>query len=220
MRTDEDEVHELLRHLDHPMTQVDVRDLMRPPQSVRWSRVGQAAAVLVMFGIAGVAFAAPGSPLSSWIVKVVERAIHGSSIEHVVPPPPVAHVATPSVPTPSKPRISGVAVAPGPKLAIVFANTQSVGDLRVSLVDVAAVTVRTENGAATFTSSEGRLVVSNAGSQASFDIEVPVGAPRIEILVAGALRFVKDGQHISAASASRRGELYIVPLQSSSRNKP
>ena len=73
MRSDEDEVHELLRHLDHPIKRVDVRDVMHRAQIRRWNAIGRAAAILVMLGIGGVAWAAPRAVIASWIAEVVAR---------------------------------------------------------------------------------------------------------------------------------------------------
>ena len=104
-------------------------------------------------------------------------------------------------------------MAPGTKLLITFISAQNTGELRVSLADGSDVSVRTVGGASTFTSSDGRLIVSNTGGEASFDIEVPRSAPRVELRVAGQLRYLKNGQRISSASATRRGALYVIPLQ-------
>ena len=136
-----------------------------------------------------------------------------STIKAVTAVQAIAPVAIPAVSASAKPRMSGVAVAPGAKLAISFTASQPVGELRISLSSVADVSVRTADPAATFTSSDGQLRVSNAGSQASFDLEVPVSAVRVEIFVDGHLRYVKDHRRITSASASRRGALYVIPLQ-------
>ena len=73
-------------------------------------------------------------------------------------------------------------------LVVSFTSSQNIGDLRISLANVSDVSVRTEAGAATFTTNDGRLIVSNAGGQASFDIAVPVRAASVEIRVANRLR--------------------------------
>ena len=157
MRSDEDEVHALLRHLDHPMPRVDVRDVMQRAQPRRWSDVGRAAGILMMLGVAGAAWAAPGSPVSGWIAKVVARVGRPSNIKAVTAVQAIAPVAIPAVSASAKPRMSGVAVAPGAKLAISFTASQPVGELRISLASVADVSVRTADPAATFTSSDGQL---------------------------------------------------------------
>ena len=221
MRTDEEDVHELLRHLDHPMPQVDVHSLMqraqRQPQ--RWSGFSRAAGVLLMLGIGGVAWAAPGSPLPGLIAKAAAWIGVETNNKTAAVPTTAGPTVTPPVIVPAKPHVAGVAVAPGSNLVVSFTSSQDIGDLRISLADVPDVSVRTETGAATFTASDGRLVVSNAGSQASFDIEVPVGAARVEIRVAGQLRYVKNGSGITSATATRLGDLYVVPLQSTPGNK-
>jgi hypothetical protein len=137
-----------------------------------------AAVVLLALGVAGVAYAAPGSPLRQW-AHAVAVWLRGET------PQPEASGA-------------GIAVAPGQNLIILFTSTQREGSARVSLTDRADVVVRAPVGAATFSLEADRLVIDNKHSRASFEIQIPRAARRVEIRVAGARRFLKDGPAVTA----------------------
>lgn len=175
---EEDEVHALLRHLDHPAPRVDPHAVAARARArgVRWVR--WAAGIVVALGLAGAAYAAPGSPLPAWVEAVV-RWVEGGSAE--VPDPGVA----------------GIAVAPGRELVILFTSAQPEGQAEVSLTDGAEVVVRAPIGAATFTSDVDRLVIDNQGSPATFEIQIPRTAPRVEIRVAGDRIFLKEGSRVT-----------------------
>ena len=220
MKNDEEAVQALLQHLDHPMSRVDAHTIMDRARPQRWSGIGRAAGVLLMLGLGGVAWAASGAPLPRWVAKAA--ALFGersNSKPAAVAPAPSPSAAAESV-APTTPRYAGIAVAPGSQLIVSFTASQNAGELRVSLADVPDVSVRTEVGAATFTSSDGRLVIANAGSQASFTIELPVGAPRVEIVVNGRRRFLKNGARVSSETATRLGDVYVVSLKPLLRDKP
>ena len=68
--------------------------------------------------------------------------------------------------------MAGIAVAPGAKLVILFASTRAESAAHVSLTDSEDVVVRAPVGAAAFTSNDDRLVIENAGSSATFEIEI------------------------------------------------
>lgn len=183
---DEQEVHALLRALDHPVPRLDPESVAARarahgfvPPRVRW-----AAGILLALGLAGVAYAAPGSPLRRWAQAVAER-LGGSSRR-----PPVAPTAL--IPDSG----AGIAVVAGPELVILFTAPQPAGQAQVSLTDGAEVVVRAPIGAATFTFDVGRLVIDNRGSSATFTIQIPHAAPLVEIRVAGQRVFLKEGPHV------------------------
>lgn len=179
VQQDEDEVHALLRHLDHPPPRVDAHAVAARARAreVRWVR--WAAGVGLALGLAGAAYAAPGSPLPAWVEVVVEWMSGGSAQ------------------TPADPGGAGIAVAPGRALVILFTSPQAEGHAQVSLTDAVDVAVRAPSGAATFTADVDRLVIDNSGSAATFDIQIPRAAPRVEIRVAGVRVFLKEGPRVT-----------------------
>jgi anti-sigma factor RsiW len=172
----EAELGALLRQVDHAAPRVDVQTLVARARRGRFGWMRSAAVVVLGLGLAGAAYAAR-SPLQKW-AHAVAVWLRGEA-------------------RPSEASLAGIAVAPGQDLIILFASTQSEGSARVSLTDSADVVVRAPVGAATFASEADRLVIDNKDSRASFEIRIPRGAPRVEIRVAGARRFLKVGPAVT-----------------------
>lgn len=207
MTLHDDDVGDLLRHLDHPLPPLRATDVMKRVSSRRWATVGRAAAVMLVVGLGGVAWAAPGSPvprlmtrLTSWISRVSR-----DPMAPTVSPTPVAA-------TPAHKASFGVAVAPGRRLLIGFGTTQRDGGARVTLEDVAEVSVRALAGGAAFTSTDDELRIDNRGSTAAFEIVIPHAAAHVEIRVAGRRVFLKEGDRIVAPHAVLTGTVYQIPL--------
>ena len=178
------ELFSLLGALDHPVPRVDARAVAalatrRRPAYLRW-----AAGIVLGLGLAGAAYALPGSPLRAWVRALVHGTAPG--------------------PTQADSGFAGIAVAPGQGLSVVFTARQAVGSADVILTDSAEVVVRALTGAATFTSAADRLVIENTGSDATFEIQIPRAAPRVEILVEGSSILLKAGDHLTATTACRR----------------
>lgn len=191
---EENDVFALLRQLDHPPPRVEAQSVAARARArgVSWSR--WAAGIVLALGLAGAAYAAPGSPLPAWVRAVVNWI--GDRPDSGAP-------ASAQAPVPG-PGVGGIAVAPGRELVILFTAPQVEGQARVSLTDGADVVVRAPSGAATFTSDVNRLVIDNTGeaSSATFEIEIPRAAPRVEIRVEAVRLFLKDGPRITAAAGS------------------
>ena len=186
-RREEERVLALLRRVDHPPARVDVTTVVARATAGRFSWVRRAAVVLVALGMAGVAYAVPGSPLPAWLNAVAGR-MKGRAARPVPLP----------VPAPAAGALAaGIAVPPGRALLIVFTWPQAAGLVQVSLTSGAEVVVRAPGGAATFTSGVDRLVIDNRDSSARFEIEVPRAAPRVEIRVAGQRIFLKEGSRVT-----------------------
>lgn len=199
-RRDEREIVALLRFLDHAPPPVSATTLIARARSREWSWIGRAAAILVAVSIAGVAWAAPGSPVRAFLGHAVEWMHRSQGSE------------TQRAPAPATPTMAGIAVAPGAKLVILFASARAGSAAHVSLTDSEDVVVRAPVGAAAFTSNDDRLVIENAGSSATFEIEIPRTAPHVEIRIAGRAAFTKDGAHIVANGVAQRGNGYVIPL--------
>jgi hypothetical protein len=195
---DDSEVFALLRQVDHPVPVVDPEALVA---RLRWTRWGRwAAGLLLLVVFAGAAYVLPGSPVRQWIRSTVTW-IGGSE-----PPPSSTRAEASTLP------VAGIAAVPGPRFVIAFESPESGGHARVSLTDGKHVTVRAPTGAASFTSAGNRLVVANAGTAATFEIEIPRTARRVEIRVAGARIFLKDGPRVTSDRPATVEGGYLIPL--------
>jgi len=199
-RRDEHEVLQLLVFVDHAPPPVSAATLIARARSREWSWMGRAAAILLAVSVAGVAWAAPGSPVRAFFGNAVEWMRRG--------PGSASHRA----PAPAPPAVAGIAVAPGSRLVILFTAAQAGSAAHVSLTDGEDVVVRAPVGAAAFTSNDDRLVIENARSSATFEVEIPRTAPHVEIRIAGKPAFTKDGARIVARSATQSGNAYNIPL--------
>jgi anti-sigma factor RsiW len=196
------ELRALLREVDHPPPKVDVLSLVRRAEAhdVRWPR--WAAAILVALGLASAAYAMPGSPLPA-VARAIAAWLKGG---RTGPPEAPALVAAPTA------DVAGIAITPGRQLVILFTTVQDVGQAEISLTGDSQVVVRAPSGAATFTTEEDRLLIDNRGSTATFQVQVPQAAPRVEIRVAGDRRFLKEGARVTTENATEAGGLYSLPL--------
>jgi len=209
-RRDKAEIETLLRLVDHPAPRLDAERVTARATWQRrlpWRRL--AAGIVVSLGVAGAAAALPGSPFRRWVVDVANRIV-GS----VAPAPAVV---TPPSPDPAAPNMAGVSLIPDGDIAIIFTSSQKTGMARVAFSFGPELTIQAPPGAARFASEEGRLVVDNAGSSASFDIQLPRSAQRVDILVGGERRFLKDGVRILTAFPSDSSGAFLIPLTASVR---
>lgn len=179
-----------LQTLDHDPPAVTAAVLARraaaPRAGWRWR---WAAGVALAVGFAGVAWAAPGSPLPGLVRRLTEWASGGS---------PVAPAPTATPDPDRRGDDAGISVRPGAELVIEFGSTPAGGTIDVELTAEAEVVVRGPAGAATFTSEEERLVVQRSGSPAAFEVQVPHDAPRVEIRAGATRLFLKAGERITA----------------------
>jgi hypothetical protein len=197
---DDNAVLALLREVDHEVPVVDPEALVA---RLRWTGAGWgrwAAGFLLLVGIAGAAYALPGSPVRQWVRSAVAW-IAGSG-----PRPSSTRAEVSTLP------VAGIAAVPGPRFVIAFQSPEPGGHARVSLTDGKHVTVRAPSGAAGFTSAANRLVIANTGRGATFEIEIPRSAPRVEIRVAGARIFLKDGSRVTSDWPATVEGGYLIPL--------
>jgi anti-sigma factor RsiW len=170
----------------------------RPRLAWRWAAALAGAAALT-----GAAMAVPGSPVRAWVDRVLGN--RASITSRSAPPDD----RTDDV------RVGGIAVAPGERLVIAFTSAQEAGGARVTCTGDREVQVQGPPGAASFTSEAERLVVDNRGSSAVFEIRLPCDAPWVEIQVAGARVFLKEGER--ATPAGSLGSSSLLPLDPARR---
>jgi len=207
MEREENEVHALLRVLDHAPPQIRAETIAARAQAgdpaarargAVWLRL--AAGFLLVVGIAGLAYAVPGSPVRKWVHEIVQRM-------GVRPEPSGA-----SHGLGGSPAVAGIAVLPERRLLILFKSVQAEGGARVSLTDDPEVLVQAPVGAATFASSADRLLIDNEGSSATFEIRIPRSAARVEIRVGGNQVFLKDGSRVTTTGSMGAEGGYVLRL--------
>jgi hypothetical protein len=198
---DEAEVHALLRQLDHPPPETNAEEIAARAArtSPGWGR--WAAGILLFLLGAGAAYAAPGSPLPGWIRGAVAWLEAPSRLE---PPPPILD----QKPEPS----AGIAAPPGSDFTIAFTSPEPGGSARVSLTDGEEVVVRAPRASASFTSTAKGLVIANTGTAATFEIEIPRSAPRVEIRVGDRRILLKLGGRVVADAKQETGGHYTLAL--------
>ena len=148
MRPDDERIDALLRQLDHaPPAVTSEMVVARARAGGGWGR--RAALIMAALGLAGAAYAFPGSPLPEWARTAARRIKPGPIVSLPAPAPTQVPLAP----------LAGIAVAPGRSLVILFTHYQAQGQVRVSLTDSARVLVQAPGGAATFTSEADRLVI-------------------------------------------------------------
>jgi hypothetical protein len=198
---DEAAVHALLRLVDHAPPRVEAGTLAARAHSwgSGWGR--WAAGILLLLGLAGVAYAAPGSPLRGWVRAAVERVMSRREQAPTALPPQNPDAA-----------LAGIAVTPGRQLLILFTAHGAGARARVSLTDSAEVVVRAPVGAATFYSDADRLVIDNKSVPTTFEIQIPRAAPRVEIRVGPDRIFLKDGPRIVIQGSAEAEGPYVLSL--------
>ena len=205
MEKEEATVGRLLLELDRPAPRVDVGAIARRAEAARPSPrpLQWAAGFALVFGLAGVAYAIPGSPVRGWVDSMVQL-ISGR-------PNPLA----PSGATLDSPgSTSGIAVAPGENFLIQFTSPTAKGEVLVTLTDRADIEIRASRGAARFTSGADRLVVEPVadGGAFTYEVQIPHAAPRVEIRVGEERVFLKEGSRITSMAGPGSSGPYRLPL--------
>ena len=197
-------VLERLRRVDHVQPPIAVEVVMERGRRrpARWGRL--AAGIFLALAAVGVAYAAPGSPFHGVLQRIVEW-VRGS------PKPPI-----PAAPSPEAVGgQAGIAVAPGDRLTIAFAGEQSGGTATVSLTDGSDVVVRALGGTTTFTSEVNHLSIEHRGAPGRFEIQIPRGAPSVEIRVGGRRSFLTEASRVESEYPRDAGGRYLLPLSRS-----
>jgi len=206
---EESEMVALFRAMDSPpppirAEAVAARARMVAARAHRFAWLRRAASLLVAVGIAGAAYAMPGSPVRGWVDAIV-RQIGGRSEPSAVAP----------VPSDSAAGVSGISVLPGQRLLVLFKTAQDGGQIHVWLTDGPEVQVQAPVGAATFASGADQLLIENRGFPATFEIRIPRDAPWIEIRVGGDPVFRKQGPRVTTTGSASASGGYLLRLTAS-----
>ena len=198
-RVDEAGIFALLARVDHALPAVDPRVVFdrRASAAGQWGR--RAAAILVGAAIAGVAYAAPGSPVPGLLERLVRS---GDGVQGGPPPSEAEH---------RPPGGGGIAVEPTGGLVVDLAAAGEGAVATVALSDGDEVVVRAVEGTATFSSDPGRLSVLGS-AEALIEILIPRSAASVEVRIGAVPVFRKlaDGA-VTALPADSAGH-YRIPL--------
>ena len=163
----------------------------------RW--LARLAAAMGGLAIAGVAFAAPGSPLPALLRRITQSTPTGSP--------------TPPLPTPEPGANAGIAVTPGRRLTIDVARGSGTAVATVSLTDSGDVILRAVGGRPSFSSGVDRVAIRNVEGIAALFIDIPRAAPYVELRVDGARVLVKDGLDVTTGVRRDPAGRYLLPLR-------
>ncbi len=203
-RHEEAWIFDLLERADQPVADLEPRMLVhraRQERAAAWGRWAAGFALVVL--AAGAAYTAPGLPVRGWVDRVVDW-VAGRG----------AQDPKPGTGTSDGPATAGIAVAPGERLTIHFTLPQPTGVVVIALGTGPDVVARVRNGTAIFTTGADRLTVDNRGSVADYEIEVPRGAPWVEVVVGERRLFLKQGDRIDAEGAPDASGRYRFSIAS------
>jgi hypothetical protein len=202
---EEREVNALLEMIDQPGPPVRAEavalraELMgAASRAQRASLLRRAAAFVLVAGIAGAAYAIPGSPLPKWVHSITEK-MAGRPDRNAGPPDSRTT------------GVSGISVQADQRLVILFSGDSLGGQVRVTLSEGSQVQVQAPPGAATFTSKSEYLLIGVKNPAASFDVLIPRSAPWVEIRAGEDRLFLKEGQRISTSGSNSAGG-YVLRL--------
>lgn len=201
-RIEEEQILAALRSLDHPAPQVDVRSLIwrsRAETRVWWRA---AAGIAAVAATSGILYAAPGSPLPDLIRFVTERSASG-----VPTPPSAAEQARPRAPA------AGLTVVPTDSFTIRFEAAQESGAVRIIPTRTTnRLSVRAFGAPVSFDSEVDRVIVHNAGTSNSYEVELPASASLVSIEMGANILLFKRGPRIRSVVPPDVDGQYLVPL--------
>jgi anti-sigma factor RsiW len=198
---DETWVLERLGTLDHSPPAVTAEGIVARKPRAAPVRARLAAGIFLVLAAAGVAYAAPGSPLPGALRRIVH--LIGSA------PQPTTRPVAPRLA--EEPQV-GIAVVPGERLIIELAPEQILDTAVVSLTDGAEVVARARGGTTTFASDADRLVIRRVGPAARLEILIPRGARSVSLRLGGRRLWHKAGSRIlSDVSPDSVGRYVVLP---------
>jgi hypothetical protein len=208
----QDEIHELLASIDHPVPPLSATAIAalaetraRAATARRRTALRWAAAVLLTAGAAGVAVAAPGSPILRWVTALVAH-VSGRGDRPA---------ATPAAQGGEQPRgMAGIAVLPGDSFTVIFAAVPAGGVALVSFSEREEILVQARPRAARFTTEPDRLRIEARSAADTFAIEIPRTAARVEVRAGSARLLLAERGRIFPALAPDSLGRYHVSLPS------
>ena len=167
-----------------------------------WYRIAASIALVIAAG--GLLYALPGSPVREWISGrgADEGGIGDGGAGRS------EEVAA---------ALSGLTIRPDGAYEIAFLSPQSSGRIRIELTPSPEVQIRVAGEPVGLESGPERLVVSNAGSRASYEIRIPAAGPPIGILVDGRIAFRRQGDRVETAAELDPSGAYLIDLSSPPR---
>ena len=212
MHPDEDDIHELLASLDHPVPSISATAIAALAETRERAEAGRrrmalrwAAAVLLTVGAAGVAVAAPGSPILRWVTALVSGRGGGPP---ATPPAQGGEGGEQS-------GMAGIAVPPGDGFTISFTAAPAGGLALVSFGAREEILVQARPGAARFTTEPDRLRIEARSATDTFAIEIPRTAARVEVRAGGTRLLVAELGRVFPALAPDSLGRYRISLPSS-----
>lgn len=214
---EERDVFDRLGALDHPVPHHDVNAVMqarveneRAPSTVPHVWLRRAAVIVMIAVLGGAAYAIPGSPLPAWIDKIATALQDGGKA-----PVEQDRVNVDTVDTTTLvPAVSGVAIPPSRNFAIVLAAPQDSGVVYLTPTDGFNVVIRAIGGAPRYTlASSDRLDVDNTGLDSSYEIEVPMTAPYVELMIGDRRVVLKDRVRFGENLPSDEKGRYVISLR-------
>jgi hypothetical protein len=184
-----------LHAVDHapPATSVDL--LVARATAARRRRWPAIAAGIAAVGVAvaGAAAVMPHSPLGAYLGRWTRR-----------------DGASPVVQQSPEPGASSVGFTPGSMVTVLFASTQTSGQIVVTLSDSAIVRVAHRAGNANYMVTTEGVVVENTGSRASYEVTVPRATASVHIRVGSRTIFARDGGQLSTAVVPDHDGHYLI----------
>lgn len=194
------ELGELFRSLDRPLPAVAVEDVVRRARRGPRAALRVAAVLAAVLGLAGIAYALPGSPVRPWAARWIGRAESPSRPGDGVMPRDAGPGA----------QGGGLLLDPAEPLLLRL-RPGSTGHLRIRVTRAGALALRMTAGVGRFTSEPASLHVG-LGAADTLELTVPADAGRVEVTHGGRVLFRKQGERVDAALPTLAEGIYGIDL--------
>ncbi|MEP7324744.1 MAG: zf-HC2 domain-containing protein [Gemmatimonadota bacterium] len=172
----------------------DVLARAKRPTSRRWALL----AAMILLGMVTVA----GATIATRWFRTSAGAVQRSQ-----PTTPVGK----RFPQADSPVSTGISLEAGDTAEIVFLSSQAAGTLTIMEGDGSNVEV-VATGFVPYTVRNGRVTITNEGTNADYQITIPRRLLRAEVRVADRVLFAKRGPLISAAVKPESAGIYLLPF--------
>ncbi len=160
----------LLRTLDFPVPPISAA-IIRTRAQARRRLIRAAASIGVLTTLVSAAAAMPGSPVRTWLEKVLA---------------PAPSQPAPAAPGPAEgPAADGVEVAAEGALVIELRHPQAAGQFQIAATDRATATARAIGGDVGYRVGPGRVTLDNRTPAARYEITIPRTLANVTVLVGG-----------------------------------